>query len=226
MRYKDRISYYDMDERTAQMYKPIDKYLRQSARFSKGSMLGRKILGIIGYILLILFIIALTVACCSAKGKIVVKGFFILVFTVPFLCGSVLALKEHIQKFGTVLAPDLLTCENILDEDGVAEVYKDYISAEWFNDRTKIGSKYIFMYGKTLVRLKDIVGTDLVTRVHHGDENTFYTYHFSIYVNDEMGSRVYDLETLSSNENKRMQRFAELCRLTENKQKRIDMVDI
>lgn len=220
MLYKDRMSYYDIDQRTAQMYAPIDEYLKQTKRFSPKAMKRKYFLWIFAYCVFILIAVLFGVDCImdGAFGGLIITG----AVTVPM----VYLLRRHILNYGKTPHPDMLTCENILDNDGVENVYADFCNATDFTKHCKIGRYYIFIKKQTLVRMSNVVRTELVSREHYTEDGIDFSYHFSIHVQDSLGHRVYDLEELSENYNKRMQRFAELSRAFEARQKGIDTVQI
>lgn len=221
MLYKERMSYYDIDRRTAQMYAPIDEYLRQTKRFSPRAMKRKYNLGIALYSLFILILILMCIACIvfgPVVNVLIVSGS--LAVTIGFV------LRHHIKHFGETPHPDMLTCENIIDRDGLENVYNDFCYASDFTKLSRLGRYYVFIKNKTLVRIKDVELTQLIVKEHTDEDGTTYTYHFSIHVRDELGYRIYDLEDLSSSKKKREQRYSELSRAFEARQKGIDTVDI
>lgn len=220
MLYKERMSYYDIDQRSAQMYAPIDEYLRQTKRFGPKAMKRKYNLGIALYLLVILIMILMCIVCIASVSVIglIVSGFSAV--TMVFM------LSKHIKHFGETPHPDMVNCENIIDRDGLENVYNDFCYAPDFTKLSRLGRYYVFIKNKTLARIRDVERTELIVREHTDEDGTTYTYHFSIHVRDELGYRIYDLENLSSSKKKREQRYGELSRAFEARQKSTDLVDI
>ena len=218
--YKDRISFYDMDAKTSQLYAPIDKYLGQTKRFSPRSMKRKYIIGIIIYSLLILLV-----------GSYVIMSIVLIAIPVTVIVGLFLAalicgLRWHVIHFGENPDPDMVTCENIIGIDGLENIHEDYMNAVEFTKQSVIGEKYIFMRKRTLVRIKNIECAEICEIVESDEDGYIYKYFFNLHINDEMGERDYQIERLSDNEYKREKRYAELMRIFEAKQKAIDTVEI
>lgn len=218
--YKDRISYYDIDTKTSQMYAPIDKYLEQTKRFSPKAMKRKYIIGIVIYSLLILlvggyflaFLLALFIPALVMLGA----------FLAALICG----LRWHILHYGEKPAPDMVTCESIIDSDGLENIHGDLMNAVEFTKQSVIGVKYVFIHKRTLARIKDIECAEICEVVESDEDGYTYKYFFNLHINDEMGERDHQIERLSDNKDKREKRYAELMRILEAKQKAIDTVEI
>lgn len=228
MIYRYNILQNDNDPETAQMFAPVDEYLKLSKRFGFKAMRTKQIVKVIAWTVISVPLLVLTFRVLfqgDATG--IVAGLIIMLFDAAVIY-MIFFNKRH---FGEEPDDNMLACERILEKDGIAQVYEDYKSAVEFTKvkftgmnpiQSVIGKKYIFVKGDTLIRLRDIKETVLDVRRHmvKGSENIRYW--FTVHAEDETGRRAVDLELLSSNEEKRQKRYEELCAVLEKAQKRTE----
>lgn len=184
--FKDRVSYYDMDELTAKMYKPIDDFLGLTKRYNPKALKSSYRTALIGLYLLIIPLAAI---------ELFVIFFGLLLLALLFggiLAGYVKLLMTVKKNQWKKVPDDILSCENIIDSDSMENVFHDFDNAKNFGTKNVlIGNKYLFIKNATVIRLKDIVKTDM--RIEEGDEDSTSLYFYQIYVKDEVGERVYEL---------------------------------
>lgn len=215
MIYKERMSYYDMDEHTAQLYAPIDEYLRQTKRFSPKAM-KRKYIGIIAGMGL-----GLSVLLIGTAAAVFTRSTITVIFSVTAAGVLTYMMYMFIKNFGEEPDTDMLTCENILDSDGVEEVYKEYTSAVRFGKNSLISNRYLFIKGRTLLRIRQMTRFDIHS-VQKGESRSYY---FRVHVNDELGERAYDVEYLGADYSKHEHRFRELLSTIEYIQRMTGQTD-
>lgn len=221
--FNEMMPYYGMDPQTAQVFAPIDKYLKLTKRFSPKAMKKKFIKGIILYAAgLFIFLYFTFLGLFQGDAVGICAGLFMMIFDAAMIA----LLVDHIKHFGEEPDENMLICRTILEKDGIAEISKDYADAVKFTKQSVIGKKYIFVKGVTLIRLSDIKETVLDERKYSVKGSVSFSYHFTVHAEDERGKRAVDLELLSNNEIERKQRYEELRPVIEEKQKRIDMVDI
>lgn len=217
MIYKERMSYYDMDPHTAQLYAPLDEYLKQTKRFSQKAMKKKLIGWIVVCTLLILLLLFFFVS--TVKDNPIFSALVI----APFTAVMIFCLVYHIRHYGEKPHMDMLTCEDVLDNDGIERVYRDYSQARKFSPKAVLGREYLFIKGHTIVRLGSIVNMKI--HMVTGDDSD--SYFFRIQVNDDaFGNRFYILDRLSNSTQERELEFAEMKSILESAQKRIEQIDI
>lgn len=189
---KNELTYYDMGDRMSNMYRPIDEYLTMTKRFSpsaiRRSNMG-KLMMIGPFCLLSVFIIFIIF-----NTKDMDMGMKLVISLIPlvFFLFTGYALRYIIKEWNTP-HPDMLSCRNILDRDGLENVYKDFQTAKDLNERLRIGARYLFIKNVTVIRLADITKTDLDIIRDDESGGVFFT----VFVKDELGDRKYHLKDLS-----------------------------
>lgn len=217
MIYKERMSYYDMDPHTAQLYAPIDKYLKQTKRFSQKVMKKKYALGIAGFVIGLMILLGNIIRVLTLGGWGTALGLGVVAAIL------VAVMIYFIRHYGEKPHMDMLTCEDVLDNDGIERVYRDYSQAREFSPKVVLGREYLFIKGHTIVRLGSIVNMKI--HVVTGDESD--SYFFKIQVNDDaFGNRFYILDRLSNSTQERELEFAEKKSILESAQKRIEQIDI
>lgn len=190
---KQELSYYDMGDKMANMYRPIDVYLGMTKRFShsaiKKDFIG-KLLMIGPFWLLSIFIFCVV---WNTKDMDVATKLVISIIPLVFFLFTGGALIYIIKNYNTP-HPDMLSCRNILDRDGPEAVYKDFQTAKTVNERLRIGERYLFIKDGTVLRLRDITKTD--PDIIRGDDGS--SCYYTVFVRDELGKRKHHLKELSS----------------------------
>lgn len=217
MIYKERMSYYDMDPHTAQLYAPIDKYLKQTKRFSQKAMKKKYALGIAGFVIGLMILLGNIIRVLTLGGWGTALGLGVVAAIL------VAVMIYFIRHYGEKPHMDMLTCEDVLDNDGIERVYKDYHSAREFGKKAVLGRDYLFIKYRTVVRLGSIVKMSIYKFETEDSESYYFRVHVS---DDKFGNRCYDLDMLSSSTKKREQQFLEMKSVIETSQKRIEQIDI
>lgn len=210
------LPYYGEDRVKAKMFAPIDEYLKLSARLDpKGRGNARRIKSVAAALALIAA--AVITAVCFAKGNVLFGT------AAAFATGALLAVMILMIKGSKVkITADHINAGYVLETDGLQSVYDDYISAAEFTKKSVIGKRYIFVKGKTVIRLTDIYDIRLVTE--HDDDPAKDRTFLRLAVTNASGEYVYelDMKTLPRNEQKRRYKEAELIDLITQKRDRID----
>lgn len=210
------LPYYGEDRAKAKMFAPIDEYLKLSARLDpRGRGNARRIKSVAAAMALIAA--AVITAVCFAKGNVLFGT------AAAFLTGVLLsALILMIKGSKVKITADHINAGYVLDNDGLQSVYDDYLSAEEFTKKSVIGKRYIFVKGKTVIRLTDIYDIRLVTR--QDDDPTRDRTFLRLAASNASGDNVYelDMQTLSRNEQERRYKEAELIDFITQKRDRID----
>lgn len=189
---KKELTYYDMGGSAAAMFKPIDEYLGMTKRFSPKA----KKKTLIGYLAMVVpfQLLAIFMLICIINTKDMEIGIKLICSLIPlvFIGFLSLAIKYLISTYKEP-HQDMLTCRNILDRDGIETVYKDFAASKYVCDRVRVGEKYLFIEGQTVVRIKDIIKADL--EIARGDEDGGIYYMTT--VRDELGERKYRVRNLT-----------------------------
>lgn len=190
---KQELSYYDMGDKMANMYRPIDVYLGMTKRFShsaiKKDFIG-KLLMIGPFWLLSIFIFCVV---WNTKDMDVATKLVISIIPLVFFLFTGGALIYIIKNYNTP-HPDMLSCRNILDHDGLEEIYKDFQTAKDLMNCCRIGERYLFIKNATVIRISDITKTDV--DIIRDDESS--SYYFTVFVKDELGESKHHIKELSS----------------------------
>lgn len=184
--FKDRVSYYDMGEHTAKMYKPIDDFLGLTRRYDPKALKR-------SYSTTLIALYLLMIPLAAIELFVIFFGIILLAFVFGGILAGYVKLLHMVKKKQWKEVPsDILSCENIIDNDGIENVSHDLDHAKPFGTKNVlIGNKYLFIKNATVIRLKDIVKTEICTI--EGDDDSLALHYYMIYVNDEAGSRFYEL---------------------------------
>ena len=144
--FKERISYYDMDEHTAKMYRPIDEFLRLTKRYDPKALKR-------SYRTALLVLYLLIIPLAAAELFVLFFGMILLAFIFGgMLAGYVKLLHTLKKKQWKEVPTDILSCENIIDNDGIENVSHDFERAKPFGTKNVlIGSKYLFIKNATVI---------------------------------------------------------------------------
>ena len=205
-REKERITYYDMDGREAQMYGEIDSFLGLSRRYSPEAVRNKRIFGTasfsIGAAVSLLLIIAL-------------KEIGFSIFGISAVIGAV----YFGRYYGRTPFEDVVRTEIIIDRDGLERVYDDLKHASRIAETSAyIGNEYIFINGKVMCRICDI--SDIYIREESDDDST--SFYASIKVRDDAGCTTLDLDSLTGFRSKtRYTQFEQIKQPIEAKRRRL-----